>query len=263
MKIFFLIFFLSYFSNAAFAQSEKKFDMVFCNVSHTKYFRKNPSIRRITFHTGSNGLYSVSIYSKTIWQDDESANYINRNDFESYNLNFSGDLYLLNKKYIGIDFSEKEFEGLSKKYKCPYWESIGITPDSIHLQVTYYNCATKPVDPDEIIFEKVEITRRYDGGVRGLKKYLEESIKTQDIVLSDKVEDSVLIYSVVLGKDSVLKRIEQIEGNYSSFSQSMMDALINSGQWFPSIQGGRSVKSYFKIFVRLNKDKTLTVSYPE
>lgn len=247
----------------SFAQENQKFDTTFPNTSSIKYFQQNPPIKKVSFYTGISESRSLSIYPKTIWQASENENYVNRNNYESFDLSFQGDLYLLGKKYGLINFPEKEINELVKKTCGKKFSLRGIiTPDSIHLQLTY-NCITKPIDPEEKIFVKIEKERGYKGGVKKLKQHLEDEIKNKNISLSKNIEDSVLIFTAVLSKDSSLLRLELIEGNYSAFSQAIMDFLIKPRTWLPTEAGGRPVKSYSKIFIRLHKDKSLTVHYPE
>jgi hypothetical protein len=259
MKLIKPILLLSFlFSNSSvFAQNNRKFDTAFSSISYANYFQKNSSIKKIEFYTYKDKSKYLEVFPKTIWQA-MGANYTNLKMYESYNFGFPGDIYLLEKKYGRIDLPEKEIVALIKKTCGEFYTIRGyITTDSIRLELSY-TCTT---DPEEKYFEKVEIGVRYTGSVNRLKQQLEDAIKIKNIVLTDNIEDSVLIFNTILdNKDSSLKRIELIEGKYSVFSQTMLETLIKSGPWLPPLQGGRPVRAYFKIFIRLQKDKAITVA---
>ena len=260
----FCIICLGFFYLPSFAQIEVKFDTAFTNTSSLKYFQTNPSIKKIVFYTNEAQYRSLSIYPKTIWQAKENENYTNWKNYESYNLDFEGDVYVLEKKFGAFQFPEKEIAILIKKICNTQCDIRGIvTPDSINLQLSY-TCVTIPVDvdPEVKIFEKVEIIRDYIGGTKKLKSNLEQALNAKKISLTNNIQDSVLIFSAVLsGKDSSMERVELIEGNYSPFSQAMMDILTIPKSWTPSLQGGRAVRSYLKIFIRLQKDNTIILDY--
>ena len=244
-----------------FAQTQKKVDTSYSTTSYSNFFKRNSVIDKIEFYSQRGKFFSVTVFPKTIWEA-KGFNYTANRNYELYNFTFMGDQYLFEKKYGHFYFPKEQIDAISRKTCDLYYYINGtITLDSIRLNLTY-NCPSD--DPEEKYFEKVEAGIGYKGGIKILKQQLEAAINQKNISLPNYSEDSVLIFNTILdNKDSSLKRIELIEGKYSAFSQIMMEVLIKSGPWFPPLQGGRPVKAYFKIFIRLHKGNSITVAIPE
>lgn len=243
------------------AQKIQYFDTSFVNTSSADFFKRNPVVDSINF----SGTSVVYVYLKTTWQD-TAYKASSTNNYNWYDLNFIGDKYFFEKKYGVFNLPTAEINKLVQN-KCSdqYYIRGSVKPDSIKCNFEF-QCPLPKVkreDDNEIIFTKVETNSRYKKGVKGLQKDLETAYLSKRFSNHNEENEIPLLFNVIVdGKDSCLKRIELIEGEYSEFAQFILDELKRNCLWLPSMQSGRRVKSWVKIFVRLNKDKTITVAMP-
>ncbi|MCY7420422.1 MAG: hypothetical protein LH478_01630 [Chitinophagaceae bacterium] len=240
------------------AQKRCFVDTIFLNTSSSDFFLQNPVVDSLKVNGYPYNSAGVWVYSKTFWQD-TSYHKLSFYGNENYDFDFLGDKYLFEKKYGGIDLPEEEMSVvLGKKYIAPTFHFI-IRPDSIRRIIEYY-CPEEKDDNEEKVFTKVEVLARYKNGIKQLQSQMEHAFKESLTGIKCSRLDSVLIYKILVdSKDSCLKRIELIEGRYSPFEELIMEELKRSCSWLPSMQGGRAVMSYIKIFIRLNKDRSITV----
>lgn len=239
-------------------------DTSFVNTSSKDFFDRNPVVKKVEFNIYSESIKYISIYLKTIWQDTTYKNsYFN--NYESYNLSFTGDSYFFEKQYGNFTLPEKEFTAVVlNRCSKPYSIKCAAYADSIKCKIEF-NCPIKKEETyeDEIVFTKVEILSGYKKGIKELEKKIETSYRNSKLFKQKKSVEAALLFDIIVdNKDSCLKRIELKRGSYSHFAQFIIDELMTSCEWTPSIQGGRPVKSFTKIFVLLNKDRTITIAMP-
>lgn len=247
------------------AQKMQIVDTCFVNTSSKDFFTRNPVIEKVQFNIYADSVNYISVYPKTIWQDTTYKNsYFN--NYESYNLSFIGDRYFFEKQYGKFTLPVKELAAASLN-RCSLPSYINCTADAGSIKCRLeFNCPVKKEeeDEDEMVFTKVEVLSGYKNGIKELQKKIENSYRNNSqFKQKQPVETAILFDIIVDNKDSCLKRIELKRGSYSPFAQFIMDELKTSCSWTPSEQGGRPVKSYSKIFIRLNKDNSITVAMPK
>ena len=75
---------------------------------------------------------------------------------------------------------------------------------------------------------------------------------------------TVYIFRLLVSRDSSISSVKMVEGDSASLAAgALMDELKRSGPWIPAQQGGRSVKAYMKVYVRLEPKSKLVVEYGE
>ena len=271
MKLACLIF-LTLVSLGTAAQKNQVFDTSFLTSSSKQFFNNNPVVNKIEYHLWASGSRTMYVYPKTIWLD---STYIKTgfDNYEYYDFNFLGDRYLFEKKYSSLKLPEREMNIVLKK-SCNQYSYLNVIADADCTRcVLEYYCPTKKEtdtikkddnEEEEKVFIKVENKSGYKKGMKDLAHQMETAFKKKYAYNEKHPIDSALIFKILIdNRDSCLKRIELITGGYTSFTQIIMDELKNSCSWTPSLQGGRPVKSYSKIFVRLNKDRSITAAIPD
>ncbi len=132
-------------------------------------------------------------------------------------------------------------------------------PDSVNLKLES-RCLTD----DDKFFVKVELFGHYKYGMKKLEKEIQSALDKKYFPTKQNVTDSVYLFrGIIDNKYSCLKQVELTDGRASSFTDAIIDDLNALSPWIPSIQGSRSVKTYLKIYMRLNKAQSVTVAYPE
>ncbi|MEQ1798537.1 MAG: hypothetical protein ABL872_11340 [Lacibacter sp.] len=259
-RIYFLLLFAVSLNSSA--QNTQIVDTSFVNTSSKDFFTRNPVIEKVQFNIYADSVNYISVYPKTIWQDTTYKNsYFN--NYESYDLSFIGDSYFFEKKYGRFPSPNKELAAASlNRCSKPSFIKCAADADSIKCRLEF-NCPVKKEEIDEMVFTKVEILSGYKNGIKELQKKIETSYRNGSLFKKNRPVETALLFDIIIdNKDSCLKRIELKRGNYSPFAQFIMDELKTSCSWTPSEQGGRPVKSYTKIFIRLNKDNSITVAMP-
>ena len=75
---------------------------------------------------------------------------------------------------------------------------------------------------------------------------------------------TVYIFRMLVARDSSISTVKMVEGDSASLAgRLLMDELKRSGPWIPVQQGGRPVKAYMKVYVRLEPKSKLVVEYGE
>ncbi len=238
-------------------------DTCFTNNSSKQFFQQNLLVSKVFFSKNTDGSKNIQVYRKGIWQD-ASFNFSVPNDYESYDLNFIGDNYFFLKKYGNLDFPEKELASIVKN-KCsnsPYIRGY-IYPDSVRCKIEFRCPVETKSDPDEIVFTKVEVLWGFKNGLKALQNKIQAAYLKSHLGNQKMSADSAFMFSIVIDrKDSCLIRIELTKGNYTPVAQFLIDELRAACEWTPSMQGGRPVRSFAKVFILLNKDRTITVAMP-
>ena len=180
---------------------------------------------------------------------------------EYYDLNFEGDKYLLTKKYENLDFLsllKEQADSLVSLRKCNAQYSLNATlyRDSIVYKISQC-CSSSQQNVSYI--EPYLPSARYNGNIKKLAELLEQNyIPIQHGI----VGDSVYIFKGFVN-DHPLNSLDNItltEGIKCPFSEFISASLSKTGKsWLSMVQGGREVKSYVRIFVRLNSDKSITL----
>ena len=238
-------------------------DTCFANNSSKQFFEQNRLVDKVFFSIYSDGSQHIQVYRRGIWQD-TSFNFSVPNDYESYDLNFIGDNYFFLKKYGALNFPDKELASVSKNKCSKFSYARGyIYPDSIRCKIEFRCPVETKSDSDEIVFTKVEVLWGYRNGVKALQNKIQAAYLKSPLSNQKILADSAFMFSIVIDrKDSCLIRIELTKGNYSPIAQFLIDELRAACEWTPSMQGGRLVRSYSKIFIRLNRDRSILVVTP-
>jgi len=236
--------------------AQKVFDTTFMYTPLNELSRMKPAMDSLSFSVASNGTHSLMIYSKKYWQ---SPGYTSATPkAECYDLNFEGDKYLLEKRWGAVPLPEMEIAFIVKHTCRDYFDLEGHwRNDSVFIQQRF-RCRENSEDE---IFEKVPWTIAFKPGKEKLKERLEKAAAQYKQMRDNITSDAVYIFRVLVASDSSIKSIEILEGEYSSFAGVLMDELKKSGPWTPANQGGRSVKAYLRIFVRLDPKNRLVVDY--
>jgi len=240
------------------AQKMKTFDTSFLNITTKDFFKKNPVVRELHYFTN----FQSSRYISAYFSKDSSGN-DDRKKNEYYNFNFIGDRYLFEKKYGTIDLPEREIQkAIVKKCFIDYFLDLTIKADSVKLS---FKSHCSPENDDERIFTKVEVFAGYKPGMKQLEKDINAAVvKNYSPDSKTHLTDSVFIFRIIVGnKDSCLKEVKLMEGEDGFFSGVVAQALKNCCSWTPSMHGGRAVNAYIKVYIKYNKDQSLTVAYPE
>lgn len=244
------------------AQKKVTFDTTFLNSTSANFFLENPVVDSIIFRTRHNGEKQVRVYTKTLWSSTAYTKSLFKIG-DSYDLYLLGDNYLFEKKYGKLMLPTKEIPLLLNKRCSPsYLIEFTLYPDSIkgHLES---DCPSKPIDGAEdydFVLNKTEHLPSFKNGNNHLQSQIQLVLANELHEVEISTLDSVLIYKVLVDpKDSCLKTIELIEGRYSPFEQMVIEVLKTYCYWLPAQQGGRTVFSYTKLFIRLNNDKSVTV----
>jgi hypothetical protein len=233
----------------------KCFRYQFCQYFIKGFFIKNPVIDSVVVQDNR-----YAVYLKTKWENTTSY----QNEFRSYdyyNFNFLGDVYRFENRYGKMLLPEKKLKIILEN-ACSKWCSLKMryNPDSIHCQRKCTCPSNEPSDDYDLIFTKVETLARIKNGTGELQNQIQEAYKNLKNKVNISTVDSVFIYKVLVDrKDSCLQSIELTEGYFSPFEQMVMDVLKGFCLWIPAEQGGRSVSFYSSVFVRLNKDDSITV----
>jgi len=262
-RIYFLLLFVVSLTSSA--QKTQIVDTSFVNNSSKDFFTRNPIIEKVQFAIYSESTKYVSVYSRTVWEDTTFRKASSFKNYESYNLSFIGDSYFFEKQYGKFTLPDKELAAASLN-RCGQVYFIKCTADTDSIKCRLeFNCPVtkEETDEDEMIFIKVEVLWGYKNGIKELQKKIENSYRNNSLFKQNRPVETALLFDIIVdNKDSCLKRIELKRGSYSPFAQFIMDELKTACSWTPSEQGGRPVKSYTKIFIRLHKDNSITVAMP-
>lgn len=212
-------------------------------------------IERITVRFEKENPVSLSVYKSSLR---ESADY----NKESYDLEFEGDVYLLKKKYNLANIPalpKEEIAYMTGMQRCRI--NYTLTADIYKNSVVYQFSQCCPVDEkNDVYITRVKLFARYTGDLKQLAETLEKRYNEK---VHRPAGDSVLIFRGFVSRDACnyLEQVTLLEGIKSPFSDLVQQALEESGKlWVPMIQGGRYVRSYVRIYARLNGDGSLTLS---
>lgn len=238
-------------------------DTFLVNPSSKLFFEQNPLVQKIGFTFNNGGSKYFQIYKKGIWQD-TTYNFSQPNDYETYDLDFIGDNYFFHKNFGLLPLPEKEITIIANTKCKNYSYARGyIYPDSIRFKIEYYCPVEIKNDTNEIVFTKIEVPWGYKNGIKALQNKIQLSYQNNYSNKKQVVTDSTFMFLIIIDrKEGCLLRIELTHGSYSSLAQFLIDELRTSCEWIPNMQGGRGIRSFTKIFIRLNKDGSFLVAMP-
>jgi hypothetical protein len=263
----YLFLFIIVFPSLLPAQRTRTFDSSVVNNYSNDFFCRNPAVDSIKSYVDYNQSTRVSIYTRSVVQENAIRESSSENT-DYFNLGFLGDKYLFERKYGELRLPGTELKKVMEVYRaqrCNKSCSIEVVSkaDSLRYIVKCY-CPWEEEDDYDRVFTKVERGPKFKTGDIGLQQQIEVAFKEQSPETPGLCIDSVLIFKVLVDrKDSCLTTIELIEGNHSLFAQVVIKELKRACAWIAGEAGGRPVIAYHKVFVRLNKDKSITVSTPK
>ena len=178
-------------------------------------------------------------------------------------MDFLGDEYLFEKKYGKLNLPTNVMQyALTKSLNQSCRLQKVLRRDSIRCMMECYFQIKTGEDEDKI-FTKIERGPRYSKGVMQLKKQIETALQQKYAGKEKQPIDSVLIYKIMVDKkDSCLLSIQLEEGKNSRFAEIVSDEIKSACSWTPFYAGGRAVFSYYRIFVRLNINNSITLKMP-
>ena len=258
----FLFFLLVGVPAALTAQYKNIFDTSFINNTSDDFFCINPDIDSIKVDRGYRRSKSLSVFVKSV--DEGGATKKSRtSEGEYFDMDFLGDEYLFEKKYGKLNLPTNVMQyALTKSLNQSCRLQTVLRRDSIRCFVECY-FQIKTGDDEDKIFTKVERGPKYVKGVQQLQNQIKAALKLKYPDGEKLPIDSVLIYKIMVDrKDSCLLSIELEEGKSSRFAQIVSDEIKSACSWTPANGGGRPVMAYLKMFVRLNKNNSITVDIP-
>lgn len=228
----------------------------FPNIANKAFFAENPLINSLTIDYRNGKPVSLAVQYRV-------SNKQGLDLDEFYDLGFAGDLYLLTKKHKSFDFLPYPKVG-------PIDGTLPVTPethsyrikeiqdiDSIRYRIVVNNVSGHQID----LFDSVPITASYRGGNEKLTSDI--AANCAGIQNSERgSEGVVLLYRGIVHRDGSLQDVKPIIGIDSDLSNAIQNCVeATSGSWLPELQGGRPVKSLVDIFVQINRDLEVSVSF--
>jgi len=229
--------------------------------SNKSFFEKNPHIQKITVGYKREIPVYFSLYFK---KDQLNAASGYELPDEYYNLEFAGDKYMFAKNYGTFHIpptpaSAVDFIAGTSSLKCKVYYDLETSgeKDSIVYTISRYCCSEDVTDND--FYNR---KRRFGAWYKGNLSELAKSIESRyDPTLHSAVGDSILVFKGLAFYN--LTDISLISGPPTPFSDFIQKELLNSGKlWVPAIMDGRDIKSYLKIYIKLNSDKSITIHTP-
>lgn len=213
------------------AQTFNRYDTVL-NIAYNNFFQQNPGVRAISIDAEKKAFTGLTIFK-------HSNNYPSSQYFD---LSFEGDKYLLRKTYGNILLPTRLLEHLSAGVCQQYLRTtIRAVPDSMSIHLQYY-CPDKS---SEWYFEKVPNEISFPGGIKKLEPLVQAAL--QQTVF----KDSIFLLRAIVNPDKTINHFEVLEGADTSVTNRIIAALEKTVPWQPAIQGGRAVKAYVKLFVKV------------
>ena len=235
--------------------AQEVFDTVFVYPPFNELSRRRPALDSLSFTETKYGSNILIIYSK---RSSGPASMNSKSEY--YNLDFEGDRYLLQKKWGTVLLPEKEIALLIKRTCDAYYKLDGHwRKDSLFIRHSYW-CDSNDSD-SERVFIAIPHRIEFKQGKEKLREQLEEVVTPYKRMLDIT---TVYIFRLLVSRDSSISSVKMVEGDSASLAAGvLMDELKRSGPWIPAQQGGRSVKAYMKVYVRLEPKSKLVVEYGE
>lgn len=219
----------------------------FPDSTNREFFRKNVSIQEISVVFRGEKPYAVFL----IYEDEHSR--------EHYDLEFEGDAYLLEHKYGTIQYRAPIISAYYKQQnqlRTKPYEQIGaiIRQDS----VIYHISTGKHGVEEDIIGGPPQLLE----GVGELANTIRELYLKKN--LSGEI-DSVLVFQGNIGKlpQNQIRNLRLVAGKESYFSKIAYEEIQNKkNAWRPAGISVGPIATEVRIYVRLNKDGSVTIKTP-
>ncbi len=101
-------------------------------------------------------------------------------------------------------------------------------------------------EPEEKIFEVVEVNPSFPGGDAELMKYLSNNIKYPVVAQENNIQGRVTVQFVV-GRDGSIQDVVVVRGVDSSLDKEAKRVIQSMPRWIPGKQGGSAVKCKFYV----------------
>lgn len=240
------------------------------------------SIRIAIADTSNNYLFLEQEKLKEIWgvfQNDELREIRLRyqepdNEFwnsEYYDMNFEGDVYVFKKKYKNsIHFLKPKIDvqniyGRAKQYLNSKQFLTLILKDSVIFDFRL-ECLGEDMQGNVPNRNKLGVPAKYFGDL----KKLSSSIERQFAEINSPVEvDSIVVFRCVIDVGGDMSSLILEAGERSAFSDAVKNALNSSQRtqtlrepkrWVPARISRGAVKSNIRIYAKLHKDGSITMS---
>ena len=210
------------------------------------FFKKHPSLKEIRFEKN---LQSDSLEIEMVEVDTSAIAAFNR-----FDLSKESDRYFYRKRFSPFVLPAALYTGLLHKEADVVQVSGTVRMDSIFFSIKqiFY-----PKDDEGGLFFKIEQPHGYAKGLHVMAQQMEAELSHFSIQPSD----STVMIRFILGKDGTLTRFTIEKGDpEDAYTKQLVALLQASGPWLPFETGGRKVKAYIRLFIRINPDKTYTLA---
>lgn len=247
---------LLFYCNAQSVSNVTSFQMTLPNITGKAFFVENPNIESLMIEYKQGRSISLGMF----YQSNESQN---NNSDEFYDLTFTGDQYILAKRYKSYDFL--------------HYPKVGLINEKISIRPVEHQYRVKEIINKDSIMYEVTINHVFgdDVGVLGPDQvtatYIDGSEKLTSNIIScctigqdrkSSIADAVFLYRGTVDRDGSLSDVALILGKSSDLSASMKKCVEDtSGSWRPALQGGRPVKSLVDIFIQFKRNEEVVVSF--
>lgn len=233
------------------------------NTSNNPHFSKQEKLKEIWGVFRNDKLHEVRLRYQEL--DSEAWN------SEYYDMNFEGDLYVFKNKYKNsIRFLEPKIDIqqiYGKKIECPNSKQLKtiIRKDSVIFNFKL-ECLGNDIQRDIPVRTDLGVPAKYAGDLKKLCSAIEKQIAEISSVANI---DSIVVFRGVVDVSGDMSSLILEAGEQSVFSDAVRYAL-NSPQrpkklrepklWVPARIERGPVKSNIRIYARLNKGGSVTVS---
>ena len=191
-------------------------------------------------------------------------------DHKYYDLNFEGDRFILNQNYPWLNLPD--IKEIQAKYlnadlnnTIKYLSKISLYRDSA---VYYFS--------DNIDFHgnipPWGFPVKYLGDINNLQQQIATQLSSLG---ANALIDSVCVFELIISRSGELKSINLIGGTESDLSNIVKATFLSKENryfgnskkvtWYPAIiySSGRPIETKLKVFVKVNKDKSVQISLPK
>ncbi|MGC3978161.1 MAG: TonB family protein [Paludibacteraceae bacterium] len=119
----------------------------------------------------------------------------------------------------------------------------------VDIKTLQDNKVVVAAEPEEKIFEVVEVPPSFPGGEAELMKYLSNNIKYPVVAQENNIQGKVVVQFVV-GRDGTIQDVQVVRGVDASLDKEARRVVASMPKWIPGKQGGSAVKC--KFFVPVN-----------
>lgn len=105
-----------------------------------------------------------------------------------------------------------------------------------------------PVNPQDTVYNIVDVLPSYPGGDEGWKKYLKKNLKYPKKAWWDELETDVVVEFVVR-KDGSITDVAYLTVFGYGFEEEAVRLIKNCGKWNPGMKGGKAVHYHAKLTI--------------